>query len=54
MGNYNIGEVWWTQFPFEDSDEDKHRPAIVIDDNTIAVLAMIDIRFIIINYINYY
>lgn len=40
MGEYNIGEVWWTQFPFEDSDEDKHRPAIVIDDNTIAVLAM--------------
>lgn len=40
MGKYNIGEVWWTQFPFEDSDEDKHRPAIVIDDNTIAVLAM--------------
>lgn len=24
LGNYNIGEVWWTQFPFEDSDEDKH------------------------------
>lgn len=40
MGNYNIGEVWWTQFPFEDTDEDKHRPAIVIDDDTIAVLAM--------------
>ena len=40
LGKYNIGEVWWTQFPFEDSDEDKHRPAIVIDDNTIAVLAM--------------
>lgn len=40
MGNYNIGEVWWTQFSFEDTDEDKHRPAIVIDDDTIAVLAM--------------
>lgn len=40
LGKYNIGEVWWTQFPFEDSDEDKRRPAIVIDDNTIAVLAM--------------
>ena len=37
MGNYNIGEVWWTQFPFEDSDEDKHKPAIVIDDNTTSV-----------------
>lgn len=40
MGKYRIGEVWWTQFPFEDIDEDKRRPAIVIDDNTIAVLAM--------------
>ena len=39
-GVYNIGEVWWTQFPFEDTDGDKHRPAIVIDDDTIAVLAM--------------
>ena len=40
MGKYRIGEVWWTQFPFEDIDEDKRRPAIVFDDNTIAVLAM--------------
>lgn len=40
MGIYKIGEVWWTQFPFEESDEDKHRPAIVIDDENIAVLAM--------------
>lgn len=40
MGQYNIGEVWWTQFPFEESDESKHRPAIVIDDDKIAVLAM--------------
>ena len=38
--NYNIGEVWWTQFPFEDSTEEKRRPAIVIDDDRIAVLAM--------------
>lgn len=21
---YNIGEVWWTRFSFEDSDEDKN------------------------------
>ena len=32
--------MWWTQFPFEDVDEDKHRPAVIIDDNRIAVLAM--------------
>ena len=30
MGEYNVGEVWWTQFPFEEIDEDKHRPAICI------------------------
>lgn len=40
MGKYNIGEVWWTHFPFQEVNEEKHRPAIVIDDNTIAVLAM--------------
>ncbi len=40
MGNYNVGEVWWTQFPFEDKNENKRRPAIVIDDDKIAVLAM--------------
>lgn len=40
MEKYNIGEVWWTRFPFEDIDQSKHRPAIVIDDSTIAVLAL--------------
>lgn len=40
MGNYNIGEVWWADFPFEDQNVTKHRPAIVMDDDTIAVLAM--------------
>lgn len=40
MGKYNLGEVWWTQFPFEEIEESKRRPAIVIDDNTIAVLAL--------------
>lgn len=40
MGKYNIGEVWWTHFPFQEVNEEKHRPAIVIDDNTIAGLAM--------------
>ncbi len=40
MGKYNLGEVWWTQFPFEEIEESKRRPAIVIDENTIAVLVM--------------
>lgn len=40
MGKYNLGEVWWTEFPFEEIDVSKRRPAIVIDENTIAVLAM--------------
>ena len=40
LGKYNIGEVWWTRFPFQDSDEEKHRPAVVIDEKKIAVLAM--------------
>ena len=40
MGKYNLGEVWWTQFPFQEIDISKRRPAIVIDENTIVVLAM--------------
>lgn len=40
IGKYNIGEVWWVHFPFNDMDYDKHRPAIVIDDDTIAILAL--------------
>lgn len=40
MGKYNIGEVWWIHFPFEDTGNLKRRPAIVIDDDTIAILAM--------------
>ncbi len=40
MAKYNIGEVWWIHFPFEDKDDYKRRPAIVIDDDTIAILAM--------------
>lgn len=40
MGKYNIGEVWWIHFPYEDSNELKRRPAIVVDDETIAILAM--------------
>ena len=40
MGKYNLGEVWWTEFPFKEIDVSKRRPAIVIDEDTIAVLAM--------------
>jgi mRNA-degrading endonuclease toxin of MazEF toxin-antitoxin module len=40
MPKYNIGEVWWTYFPFEDIDTFKHRPAIIIDEDTLAILAI--------------
>ena len=40
MGKYNVGEVWWIHFPFGDKDVEKRRPAIVVDDDTIAILAM--------------
>ena len=40
MEKYNVGDVWWIHFPFSDKDEVKRRPAIVIDDKTIAILAM--------------
>lgn len=38
MAKYNIGELWWVQFPFEETNDSKHRPAIVIDDHTLAVI----------------
>ena len=40
MEEYNVGDVWWVRFPFSDSKDDKRRPAIVIDDEKIAILAM--------------
>ena len=40
MKEFSIGEIWWTSFPFDDVDETKHRPAIIIDDNRIAILVM--------------
>jgi mRNA-degrading endonuclease toxin of MazEF toxin-antitoxin module len=40
MGKYNLGEVWWLNFPFDDQNKKKHRPAVIIDENRIAVLAM--------------
>lgn len=40
MGKYNIGDVWWIHFPYSNEGREKRRPAIVIDDETIAILAM--------------
>lgn len=40
MRKYNIGEIWWTNFPFNDSNNTKHRPAIIIDEDRIAILTM--------------
>lgn len=40
MKRYDIGEIWWVHFPYQERDQEKRRPAIVIDDETIAVLAM--------------
>ena len=40
MEKYNVGDVWWIHFPFSDKDKVKRRPAIVIDNDTIAILAM--------------
>ena len=44
MGKYNIGDVWWTHFPFENSNIVKHRPAIVINDDEIAILGMLQVK----------
>lgn len=40
MERYNIGDVWWVHFPYSDKEIVKRRPAIIIDDDTIAILAM--------------
>lgn len=40
MGKYNLGEVWWTQFPFEEIEVSKCRPAIVIDESAGCLLNM--------------
>ena len=40
MGKYNIGEIWWVHFPFKEKNDEKHRPAIIIDDNKIAILTI--------------
>lgn len=40
MEKYNIGDVWWVHFPYGDEEKEKRRPAIIIDSETIAILAM--------------
>ena len=40
MEKYEIGDVWWVYFPFEDIDQVKRRPAIIVDDETIAILTI--------------
>jgi len=40
MGDYNPGEVWWVTVPFADQPTEKRRPAIVLDNNIIAILAV--------------
>lgn len=40
MEKYKIGDVWWIHFPYNGEDKEKRRPAIVIDDERIAILAM--------------
>ena len=36
----NVGEVWWVHFPYKDLPREKRRPAIVIDNDTIAILGV--------------
>jgi len=36
----NIGEVWWVRFPFEDKNELKTRPAIILDIDMLLVLSV--------------
>lgn len=40
MEQYSIGDIWWVDFPYEDGEKEKHRPAIIIDADTIAIIAM--------------
>lgn len=40
MGKYNIGDVWWVHFPYSDKEKIKRRPAIIIDEDIIAIITM--------------
>ncbi len=40
MEKLNIGDIWWVHFPFSDTSQLKRRPAIIIDNDTIAILTI--------------
>lgn len=40
MENLNIGDLWWTHFPFLDVNNIKRRPAVIVDNDMIAILSM--------------
>lgn len=40
MEQYSIGDIWWVDFPYDEGEKEKHRPAIIIDADTIAIIAM--------------
>ncbi|MBC7765241.1 MAG: type II toxin-antitoxin system PemK/MazF family toxin, partial [Hyphomonadaceae bacterium] len=35
-----VGEVWWAEFPYEETSDFKKRPVIVLDADTIMVLSV--------------
>ena len=38
---FNVGEVWWAKFPYEDTpDEYTIRPVVVLDETTIGILSV--------------
>ncbi len=40
MENLNIGDLWWTHFPYSDAKIIKRRPAVIVDNDMIAILSM--------------
>lgn len=40
MEKLNIGDLWWTHFPFLDTNFIKRRPAVIIDNDMLAILSM--------------
>lgn len=40
MNNYEVGDVWLVNYPYEESEESKNRPAIIVDDRHVAVMYM--------------
>lgn len=39
--SYNVGEVWFVEFPFEDDPtKTSNRPVIVLDEDTLGVLSV--------------